>query len=67
MAPNTTIRLFLHNTRFGDVVTVLRGCQIPLVLKKVEGGRFEVVGEIFVSGSWRETLERHKEVEIELV
>ncbi|KAE9371638.1 hypothetical protein N431DRAFT_545839 [Stipitochalara longipes BDJ] len=40
-----------HNTRLGDFVTVLLGCQKPLVLRKRSESEYEVVGEAYCDGS----------------
>ncbi|KAF2825100.1 HET-domain-containing protein [Ophiobolus disseminans] len=34
----------------GDVIAVLRGGQVPYVLRPVEGGKYEFLGEVYVHG-----------------
>jgi hypothetical protein len=34
----------------GDAVAVLIGCQVPFVLRKSVGGKYEIVGEAYVDG-----------------
>ncbi|KAE9380715.1 HET-domain-containing protein [Stipitochalara longipes BDJ] len=64
----TTVGLCSRNARIGDVVTVVRGCMNPILLRQVEDGRYEIVGVIYVYGFMKgEALERFEEVEIELV
>ncbi|KAN0120089.1 HET domain containing protein [Hyaloscypha variabilis] len=65
---HTRFGLCSRNARIQDVVTVVRGCKHPLVVRQVEGGRFELIGESYVYGFMNgEVLERTEEVEIELV
>jgi len=65
----TTMGLCSLNARIGDVVTVVRGCMYPILLRQTEeGGRYEVIGVIYVCGFMNgEALERFEEVDIELV
>ncbi len=63
----TTVGLCSRNTKIGDVVTVVRGCRSPLILRSV-GNRYELIGEVYVHGFMRgEAVERFPEVEIELI
>jgi Heterokaryon incompatibility protein (HET) len=63
----TAIGLCSRNARVGDIVTVVRGCMHPLLLRPVSG-RYELIGEIYVYGFMNgEALERFEEVEIEFV
>lgn len=50
------------------MVAVVRGCMHPLLLRKVDEGRLEIVGELYVYGFMKgQALKSILEVEIELV
>ncbi|EQB47438.1 heterokaryon incompatibility protein [Colletotrichum gloeosporioides Cg-14] len=42
--------LFLGHANVGDQVYVLENCHVPFVMRKIEGGRFRLVGECYVHG-----------------
>ncbi|KAH8750648.1 heterokaryon incompatibility protein-domain-containing protein [Hyaloscypha finlandica] len=65
----TVMGVCSRNARTGDVVTVVRGCKYPILLRRVEDRKkYEVIGVIYVCGFMEgEALKRFEEVDIELV
>ncbi|KAF4624119.1 hypothetical protein G7Y89_g14054 [Cudoniella acicularis] len=44
------IGLGLAKAQSGDIIPVLLGCKTPILLRRVEGGRYQVVGECSILG-----------------
>ena len=42
--------LALSTTKQGDLVCVIRGCNVPFVLRETQKGTFELIGEVYVHG-----------------
>ena len=47
---NGHLGLGLGHVEPGDAIAVLIGCQVPFVLRKSVGGRYQIVGEAYVDG-----------------
>ena len=47
---NGLLGLVPEDTRPGDIIYVLFGCDVPLVLRPDEGSTFKIVGECYVDG-----------------